>query len=240
MLIQSPSFPISHFDELLQEVGLEPVDTISGEGLHYVEGKLSYGPVGGKKSDLVSFDLEKEWNSHRGKNYSLKKEPLAKALGIKGDGSTTVIDSTCGTGKDSILLLKFGARVISYERNQVVAALFFDALMRVHAKGGELADILRDRFEFHYLDSSCIAPTSVDGIYIDPMYPSKKKKALPRKEMQIFKSVVGSDSDAGKLLTWAKSFDCKRIVVKRPLHGEFLSGTPTHSFEGKSTRYDLY
>lgn len=209
---------------------------------HFRQDVLFYGLPSAKLGDVFSFDLVKEWNSHRGKNYSLKKEPLAKSLGIKGDGSTKVIDATCGTGKDSILLLTFGARVEAYERNPVVAFLFYDALLRALEVNDSFSEILRNRFSYHYLSAVEAKAESDSVIYLDPMYPhpEKKKSALPRKEMQLFRHVVGDDLDADQLFSWAIQSVSKRIVVKRPLGAPFLGGAPTHSFEGKSTRYDLY
>ncbi|MCK5884310.1 MAG: class I SAM-dependent methyltransferase [Bacteriovoracaceae bacterium] len=230
----------TYFDELCHLIGADIVDLGHGEMLHFVDGVLFYGPIGGRKADLVSFDLCKEWNSHQGKNYSLKKEPLARALGVKGDGSITVVDATCGTGKDSILLLKFGARVIAHERNPIIGALFFDALKRAEKNNDKFSELLKDRFQFSFGDSSLESCLECDAIYIDPMYPHKKKKALPRKEMQIFRAVVGSDLDSAKLLDWARGLGVKRIVVKRPNHAEHLGDAPSHSYHGKSTRYDLY
>lgn len=239
-LLLKPHTPVSHFEELCALVVADVVDQFEGEILHFVEGQLVYGPVGGSKAELVSFDLLKEWNSHQGKNYSLKKEPLARALGVKGDGTTAVIDATCGTGKDSVLLLKFGAVVTAYERNPIIAALFFDALQRAMSCGDQFSEVLNNRFSFSFGDAALIDTISCDAVFIDPMYPHKKKKALPRKEMQIFRNVVGADCDSEKLLHWARALGNKRIVVKRPNHAEYLGETPTHSYQGKSTRYDLY
>ena len=77
-------------------------------------------------------------------------------------------------------------------------------------------------------------------LYLDPMFPEKNKTALPRKEMQIFRGWVGADEDSAELLKLALQLPVDRIVVKRPLRAEPLLDKVTHSFEGKTVRYDLY
>ena len=72
------------------------------------------------------------------------------------------------------------------------------------------------------------------------MFPQKKKSALPKQEMVIFKNLVGSDDDATEVLSLAigsKKF--KRCSVKRPLSAEPLLPT-SGSIEGKIIRYDIY
>jgi len=75
------------------------------------------------------------------------------------------------------------------------------------------------------------------------MYPDKtgsKKSALPRKEMRIFKDVVGEDNDSDKFLDWALQTAKDRVVVKRSLQAPELKAKPSASYRGKSTRYDMY
>lgn len=213
-----------------------------GMCLHYRESVLFYGEVTAKLDQVFSFDLRKEWFSHQGKQYSLKKEPLAKSLGIKGDGSSKIVDATCGTGKDSILLLKFGAKVRACERNPVVAALFMDALLRASEVDDAFGQLLNNNFSYHFISAINFIVMEDEVIYLDPMYPhpEKKKSALPRKEMQLFRFVVGDDLDADQLFNWAIHSNGARVVVKRPLGAPLLGECPTHSYEGKSTRYDMY
>ncbi len=77
-------------------------------------------------------------------------------------------------------------------------------------------------------------------LYLDPMFPEKNKTALPRKEMQIFRGWVGADADSLELLKLAMQLPVDRIVVKRPMRAEPLLDKVTHSFIGKTVRYDLY
>ncbi len=80
-----------------------------------------------------------------------------------------------------------------------------------------------------------------DIVYVDPMFPLRKKSAKVKKEMQAFHAIVGIDPDADDLLANALAVARYRVVVKRPVGAGFLAETkPNYSLEGKSTRYDIY
>lgn len=200
------------------------------------QGTLIYGDRDDKSKQLT-IDLLKEWSYHKTKQYSLKKEPLAKALGVKGNGVTQVLDATCGTGKDTVLILTFGGIVTALERNPVVAKLLSSAIEI--AKQSDI-HIFKN---LNFINSDAKDLTDLElynVIYLDPMYPHKKKKALPRKEMVLFRDIVGDDPDVEDLFHWAMNSTVKRVVVKRPVSSGFLVQKPSHSFTGKSTRYDVY
>jgi len=80
-----------------------------------------------------------------------------------------------------------------------------------------------------------------DVVYVDPMFPLRKKSAKVKKQMQAFHAIVGTDPDADGLLAKALAIARYRVVVKRPTGAGFLAETkPNYSLEGKSTRYDIY
>ena len=80
-----------------------------------------------------------------------------------------------------------------------------------------------------------------DVVYVDPMFPLRKKSAKVKKAMQAFHAIVGTDPDADDLLANALKVARYRVVVKRPTGAGFLAETkPNYSLEGKSTRYDIY
>ncbi len=179
----------------------------------------------------MSFDFEELMNYHQRQNYALSKEPLAKALAIKGGGEKRVIwDTTCGTGKDSLLISFFGAKLTSFERNPAVYLLLKDALRRFPVD-----------FNLEFGDARTLGVAQKpEVIYYDPMYPAKKKSALARKEMRIFKEIVGDDPDSAEFLEWALKTATERVVVKRPMEAKPIKERPTASYTGKSTRYDMY
>ncbi len=82
---------------------------------------------------------------------------------------------------------------------------------------------------------------AADVIYLDPMFPHRDKAALVKKEMQVFRTVVGDDDDSPELLAAALAVATYRVVVKRPRKAEPVSGPePATRIEGKSSRYDVY
>lgn len=196
--------------------------------LYFSEGKLHFHS---NELGEMCFNFEELYSYHQRQNYALSKEPLAKALAIKGSGDKRVIwDTTCGTGKDTLLIKYFGANLTAFERNPAIFLLLQDALRRFPLD-----------FTLVYGDASKLVTTSrPEVIYYDPMYPSKKKSALARKEMRIFKDLVGEDLDSQDFLEWAMKTATERVVVKRPLEAQPVKDKPTATYAGKSTRYDMY
>jgi SAM-dependent methyltransferases related to tRNA (uracil-5-)-methyltransferase len=183
----------------------------------------------------IDFDknhLDYERRGHRGKN-----ELIAKALGL-GKGCERVLDLSVGMAIDSIFLTQLGFKVIGVERSPVLFALLTEAFARTQK------EYLKD-YQLYFDDSLNFLKTkkseiAVDSIYFDPMYPHKKKSALPKQEMMVFRDLVGSDADASEVLREALTWNVKRVVVKRPMQAEELLPGVRHSFEGKVVRYDTY
>jgi 16S rRNA (guanine1516-N2)-methyltransferase len=186
------------------------------------------------ESGIMSFSFEELLTYHQKSQYSFNKEPLFKSLGIKGQNEEKIIwDLTCGTGKDALLIYHFRKQITCFERNPVVYLLLKDALRRFPID----MQLYFGNPQTMNLDDL----PKPDVIYFDPMYPEKKKKsALPRKEMVIFKEIVGDDEDAQEVFKWAMTKARERVVVKRPLEALCIKENPTASYKGKSTRYDMY
>ncbi|EQC44391.1 class I SAM-dependent methyltransferase [Bacteriovorax sp. Seq25_V] len=209
---------------------------ISSDAKLYFKDGLLYLQEGG-----ASFTLkwEEELQDHLKRKYAITKEPLAKALGIKGGSERVVCDCSLGTGKDAMLILSFGAKIIAFERNPLVFMLALDALRR--AKNHTELCTYFNKIELRYgvAANNFSELEKVETFYFDPMYPEKKKSSsLPRKEMQVFKKVVGADDDF-QLQLESLCKTGKKVVLKRPLKSEVIL-RPSASFPGKTTRYDLY
>lgn len=178
----------------------------------------------------MTFDFDSDLRYHARQKYAISKEPLAKALGLVGHPGKIIWDATCGTGKDSLLISYFKGSLTSFERHPAVYLLLIDAKRRAPVA-----------FDIIFGDASRFETDARPAvIYYDPMYPEKKKSALPRKEMRIFKEVVGDDPDSKEFLEWALKTATERVVVKRSLHAEPIKENPSASYLGKSTRYDMY
>jgi 16S rRNA (guanine1516-N2)-methyltransferase len=80
------------------------------------------------------------------------------------------------------------------------------------------------------------APTDV--VYLDPMFPSRKKSALVNGPMQYLQQFLGEDQDAETLVQSALQSGAKRVVVKRPVTASAEGAA--YSLEAKANRFDVY
>lgn len=173
-----------------------------------------------------------------------RRQPIALAVGLTR-GPLTVVDATAGLARDSFLLASLGCTVIAVERSPVLGALIRDGLRRARAEGSPEVVAVVDRITFIADDARNVlarmtGTTAPEVVYIDPMYPPKKKTALPKKEMRICRRLVGDDRDAGELLMIARQVATRRVVVKRHPYAAPLAPRPTIQFPGKKVRYDVY
>jgi 16S rRNA (guanine1516-N2)-methyltransferase len=173
------------------------------------------------------------------KNIS-RRHPLVRAVGVQ---ARSVIDATAGFGQDALLLAAMGYQVMALERSPVVAALLDDGLARL-LRDGRLRKIVGDRLSVLAGDARDLVPQlrpQADVIYLDPMYPPKRRRsALARKHVRVLRELVGDDEDAAELLQICRQHARRRVVVKRPHYAPPLSGNPTVSYQSKLVRYDVY
>ena len=169
------------------------------------------------------------------KRSSIVKELLARAVGVKGGVRPKILDLTGGLLGDTLLFLSFGCEVVTLERHSIISFLIQSSL--ANAKHPALS-----RLEFVSMDAKTYLnsnPTT-EIIFFDPMFEDTNDRALPKKEMRIFRSFVGQDQDALEIFQVAQALKPKRLVVKRPRHSVELFKGPQVKFEGKATRYDVY
>ena len=167
-----------------------------------------------------------------------RRQPLARALGKK---ARTVVDATAGYCQDALLFALMGYRTTAIERSPVVLALARDGLRRLTACAGITLDKRLRLIEGdgRVLLSSITPPPEV--IYLDPMFPPKRKKsAAVKKEMRLLRELVGDDPDAQELLEISRRVALDRVVVKRPDDAPPLAPDPSMSIAGKLVRYDVY
>lgn len=217
-----------------QPWSLEPTD--KGELALSVHG-APFGPV---RVDLSTLEVKSAAARSR-------RQPLARAVGLARSGGRNplICDATAGLGGDSWLLAALGCDVVALERSPVVFSLLEDGLKRARAEAPVICDRIQlvqgDAMEIFANWSEADCGACPDVIFMDPMFPPKKKKAaLERKEMRALRAVVGEDADATELFAAASSLARRRVVVKRPLHAEPLVDNPTLVVKGKSVRYDVY
>jgi 16S rRNA (guanine1516-N2)-methyltransferase len=181
---------------------------------------------------------------HRRLHGGGRREQLARAVGLQKIANPLVVDATAGLGRDAFVLATLGCRVTMLERSGIIAALLQDGLQRASLSGDE--EVMRCVKRMLLIEDDACAwlqsvEDGVDVVYLDPMFPQRRKAALVKKEMRFFQEIVGSDGESHELLRAALRASRRRVVVKRPLKGSYLGElAPSHSIKGKTTRYDVY
>lgn len=174
---------------------------------------------------------------------NLSHELLVRAARVRGVNEPFAVDATAGLGEDALLLAAAGFRVAMFERDATIAALLADALQRAARDPRLEATVSRMRL---------VAGDAIEGlpqlteqpdvVYLDPMFPARRKDAATNKKLQILRALEKpcGDDEAEKLLLAALATHAHKVVVKRPLKGPHLAGVrPSHSIAGKVVRYDV-
>ncbi len=168
-----------------------------------------------------------------------KNQPIAKAVGIKKYGlPLKIIDATAGLGTDAFVMACLGCEVTLIERNPQLYQLLKDAISNPTE---EISSIVSRMRVLHGNAIDLLPDMQADVIYLDPMFPSRSKSALVKKNMRVLKELVGEDVDQSKLLQPACYAAKRRVVVKRPKGAIYLTEDKPHvSIIGKSSRFDIY
>jgi len=120
-----------------------------------------------------------------------------------------------------------------------------DGLTRALQDSG-ISDIAQ-RITLHFGDACALMPELAlqagrpDVVYLDPMYPERRKSAKVKKHMQALQQLIGHGADDAALLARARLAATRRVIVKRPQHAPPLADiTPDYTIDGPNTRYDIY
>ena len=203
---------------------------LDGKGLALIQGKME---LRGDFRNMIKRVL----------GGRLQHEKLLRAVRFREDvHGMLAVDATAGLGEDSFILAAAGFSVLMCEYNPVIAALLRDALDRARTDPdiGEIARRmeLREGSSIDILGSLGWKP---DVIYLDPMFPAKKKSGISTKKLQIFQKLETPCANEEELLAAAYAADPRRIVIKRPIRGEPLAGRrPGFSIDCRNVRYDCH
>ena len=202
-----------------------------------IDGRLTARLVtGGKSMDICVQAPAIDCRPHS-RDLS-RKQPLARALGA----ADSVIDASAGLAQDAMFMACLGYRVTALERSPLLVKLVRDLLDNLDPAHA-CSDAIRRRLVLKQGDAIELLPQceQADVVYVDPMFPPRRREsALPRKEIQLIRAVVGDDPDAGMLLQTALDSARKRVVVKRPHYAKMLLPGVHHTIESKLLRYDVY
>ena len=181
--------------------------------------------------------------AHRRLHGGGSGQMIARAVGIQSGVRPLVLDATAGLGRDGFLLAQLGCSVTLIERHPLIGVLLADGMERALADP-EVGPIIQ-RMQLRLGNAIDLIrewsgePPQV--IYLDPMFPHREKSSLVKKEMRVFRPLVGGDDDAPELLQVALELATHRVVIKRPRKAPSVEGRPPgYVLEGKSSRYDIY
>lgn len=177
---------------------------------------------------------------------------LAKAIGIKQGARPDVLDCTAGLARDAYWLAGMGCHVIMLERSSIIAVLIEDALSRAkleaveseYNNGENIAarlSLIEVDAKDYLKDSRTKSVSRNTVIYIDTMFPERKKTAQIKGEMQLLQGLLGKEDEAEVLVKIALEGGYRRVVVKRPAKGSWQDALkPHHVIKGKTIRFDVF
>lgn len=227
----------------------------------------------------VEIDFIRGKGIQRSREANFHSQPLARALSVKKfrqrTGQTpSIIDATAGFGTDGWMMASLGCKVQLLEASPVLAAMLMRALDNARGTAAAAASdstlgklsgnnpahniSVINTDSVQYLNNHGNA--GADIIYLDPMYPQTRSKALVKKGMQLLHELIGPDNNGAKLLNSALNKASYRVVVKRPKGAPPLADTTQftrqnftghsfteHNFTGNistvhsaNTRFDIY
>tara|TARA_B110000503_G_scaffold20552_1_gene30914 strand:- start:30921 stop:31730 length:810 start_codon:yes stop_codon:yes gene_type:complete len=230
----------------LLAAGIDPVNCSAVEAVLIVEnGAIRLQRTGPGAPGAVAVNFGSARMRHR--RNSGAREMLGRAVGQDKKLALRVLDATAGLGTDAFVLADQGCEVLLCEREPVIAELLRCGLLAAVGSGDPwLAGVVK-RMSLCALDAREMPPgrlQAVDVIYLDPMFPQRRKSAAVKKEMALFQTLLersNDPQDADAVLLWALQQDTARVVVKRPAKAPVLAAQqPSHIISGKSVRYDVY
>ena len=158
---------------------------------------------------------------------------LGRACGAV-DGAK-VLDAMAGLGVDGVTLACLGAHVTLVEREPSTYAVLCDGLARARA---ELAP--RGTLDCVHADAAdMLHAARYDVIYLDPMFPQRRKAALPRLRAQLLAAAATDEAELPSLIVAARRAARMRVVVKRRAKDP-CAITPDWTIRGKTVRFDVY
>lgn len=202
---------------------------------------------------LISISFTDGAANHRRLYGGGRSQQLSKALGLDQKKNLSIVDATAGLASDSFVMASLGAEVQMLERSPILSLMIDDALEMASFSEDEILTEIISKMSIKNIQSidwlSQQVDQSCEVIYLDPMFPKRRKKAAVKKEMQILQRLLNEGAqveserliEEGELLKIALDKVKFRVVVKRPRSAPVLIGpSPTYSLSGKSIRFDIY
>lgn len=176
---------------------------------------------------------------YRADHAGLKNELLARGIGKKPKDNPSIVDATAGLGRDSFILATLGFHVTLIEQSEVLYTLLQDALERAKHV---IPDVIA-RMTLIHANSLTWLKTAENPqiIYLDPMFPERKKSALVKKDMAMLQQLLPKEDNYEALLECALISATERVIVKRPRLAPInAQHPPSYTLSGKTSRFDIY
>ena len=223
--------------EAAQKLALEYRNYQDTAGLLLVVGETSaWLELDGVK---VTAQFDSAAMQHRRKGGH--NEMLGRAVGLKADQKPLIWDATGGLGRDAFVLADLGCEVTLCERVPALAWLLDQAVQAAKVSGAQQIREAAERMSVLAADSKTLRAPAGTVIYLDPMFPERKKAAAVKKEAAMLQHLAVSEDDSESLWQWAWDQPVERVVVQRPLRAPILGHIrPAHTLKGKSVRFDVF
>jgi hypothetical protein len=151
-----------------------------------------------------------------------------------------VFEMMGGFGRDGLILHHQGHKLVTTERD-----LFIYLGLRLAHLWAKIFYEKKWQWDLHYGDGEKWLEKnqdiSFDVIYLDPMYPEKKKSALPKKNLQLLQKLTesGGEQDVNELVTKCREYAIKKVILKRPHHAP-LGSDIHYQLKSKLVRFDIF
>ena len=143
------------------------------------------------EANLPRIDFLSKQMTYRRQHAGLRRELIARAIGTHPRDNPYIIDATAGLGRDSFILAALGFNVTMLERSPVIHQLLQDGLDKARHT---LPDII-GRMQLIHADAidwlaNLKDDRRPDVVYLDPMFPDRKKSASVKKEMVLMQELL--------------------------------------------------
>ncbi|MEM9622963.1 MAG: class I SAM-dependent methyltransferase [Pseudomonadota bacterium] len=155
-----------------------------------------------------------------------------------GQQRGAVLDMFAGFAVDSLTLAAQGFTVTAIERHPLIWLMAWDYVRR---SGMPIALHRGDGLDFM---QECVGVPEWRVVYMDPMFPVRRKRALPGLSAQILQDLAGTNAPTNLPELLPQALDvAPRVVVKRRAKDPVLATgdyRPAHQIKGRTVRFDVY
>ena len=221
VLYHREGLPVRRYAERFELRGARAPPRGPGIRLWYDESGMSllHGRIGILTLDYRDIEI-------RSRQSSL----LARAC--TASGRPAVADLMAGWGTDGLALARRGCAVTLVERAPVVWAMLDEFVTRLELPVTVVCATAERWCREH--------PGAVQVAYLDPMFPARRKTALPGKGMQVLREIAWRpETPLPAQIQLAHRTARDRVVVKRRA-GDAPTPTPSWQVRGRRVRFDVY